>query len=231
MLSLNFQFSNLLFMNTSKMSIDELLYEAGLHINNSLSDAKIMDAVSPMGYTETKLNKAADLLKETTALVETQKKEYGEVDQAQASFEAERKAAHKIYMNMIRISRVAFKNDVQATSTLELNGRRARTLSGWLKQTLGFYRAILANDAWKTALAAYGQTEEMLHTQVVAIEKVARASEAVKKEMGDAQNATLERDMKLEELAGWVSDYEVIARIALAGNPQLLEKLGIVVKA
>jgi hypothetical protein len=212
------------------MKIEEILYEAGLCINNSLSDAKIMNAVSPMGYTETKLNEGAALLQEATVLVETQKKEYGEVDEARNSFEAGRKAAHKTYMDMIHIGRVAFKDDVKATSTLDLNGRRARTLSGWLKQTLGFYRAVMANDEWKAAFAVYGQTEEKLSTQVAAIEKVARASEAVKKEMGDAQNATLERDMKLEELAEWVSDYEVIARIALADNPQLLEKLGIVVK-
>ncbi|HKI89690.1 MAG TPA: hypothetical protein VKA38_11735 [Draconibacterium sp.] len=218
-------------MNISKMTIEEILYEAGLRINNSLNDSKILDAVTPMGYPEVKLNEGAALLDEATTLVESQKKEYGEVDEAQNSFEEERKAAHKSYMDLIRISRVAFKNDVKAMSTLELNGRRARTISGWLKQTLGFYRAILASEEWKTALAVYGQTEEILTAQLTAIEQVAKASEAVKKEVGDAQNATQERDMKLEELADWVSDYEIIARIALADKPQLLEKLGIVVKS
>ncbi|MFV0266296.1 MAG: hypothetical protein ACK5HT_04085 [Draconibacterium sp.] len=90
---------------------------------------------------------------------------------------------------------------------------------------------ILANDDWKTVLAGFGQTEEKLNAQLAAVEGVATASETKKKEMGDAQNSTQERDMKLEELVEWVSDYEVIARIALADKPQLLEKLGIVVKS
>ncbi len=213
------------------MSIEELLFESGLRINNSLSDAKILNAVTPMGYPETKLNEGAALLDEATTLVETQKREYGELDAAQAVFETERLAANTNYINTVRISRIAFKNDVKATSTLELNGRRARTISGWLKQTLGFYRALLSNDEWKAALAVYGQTEEILNARLAAIESVAAASEAVKKEKGDAQNATQERDMKLEELVDWVNDYEVIARIALADRPQLLEKLGIVVKS
>ncbi|SHE85010.1 hypothetical protein SAMN05444274_102565 [Mariniphaga anaerophila] len=218
-------------MNASKMSIEEILYASGLRINNSLSDRKILDAVSPMGYPEAKLNEGAALLEETVTLVETQKKEYGEVDEAQSGYEAVRKTANQTYMDMLRIARVALKNDVKAITTLDLDGRRARTLSGWLKQTLGFYRAVLANDEWKAAMAAYGQPEEKFSAQVTAIEEVATASEAIKKEMGDAQNATLERDMKLEELVDWINDYEVIARIALADKPQLLEKLGIVVKA
>lgn len=218
-------------MNASKMNADEILFQSGLRINNSLSDSKVLNAVSPFGYTETKLTEGATLLASATTLVETQKREYGEVDAAQSDYETQRENAHRHYMDLLAISKIAFKKDVKAISTLDLSGRRASTLSGWLKQTQGFYRALLANDEWKAALAIYGQTEEILTAQLAAIDGVAAASETKKKEMGDAQNATQERDEKLEELAEWVNDYEVIARIALADKPQLLEKLGIVVKS
>ncbi|QIA07852.1 hypothetical protein [Draconibacterium halophilum] len=217
-------------MNTSELTIEEIIYESGLRINNSLSDRKVLNAVSPLGYTETKLTEGAGLLSEATTLVETQKREYGEVDAAQNAYETQRAEAHSKYMDLLAICKIAFKKDVKAISTLDLTGRRASTLSGWLKQTIGFYRAILANDEWKAALATYGQTEEKISAELAEIEAVASASENKKKEMGDAQNATQERDEKLEELAEWVNDYEVIARIALADKPQLLEKLGIVVK-
>ena len=217
-------------MNSSDMTIDEVLYQSGIRIKNSLSDTKILNAVSPMGYPESKLTEGQTLLTETTTLVESQKKEYGELDAAQAQFKSEKLKANETYKNMVAIARIAFKDDVQAITTLELNGRRATTISGWLKQTLGFYRAILGNGGWKSAMANYGQTEEKLTSEIAAIEGVAAASENVRKEMGDAQNATLERDMKVEELVDWINDYEVIARIALSDKPQLLEKMGIVVK-
>jgi hypothetical protein len=223
----NFKF---LLMNASDMTIDEILFQSGLRINNSLGDQKILNAVTPLGYGPEKLTEGQSLLNEATVLVETQKREYGEVDAAQQVFEDQRTNAHKVYMAVLAISKIAFKGDVQAISTLDLTGRRASTFSGWLNQTRSFYRAILANEAWKTELAKYGQTEAMLTGELAMIDAVATASENKKKEMGDAQNATQERDEKLEELAEWVSDYEVIARIALADKPQLLEKLGIVVK-
>jgi hypothetical protein len=223
----NFKF---LLMNTSDMTIEEILFQSGLRINNSLGDQKILNAVTPLGYGPEKLTEGQSLLNEATVLVETQKREYGEVDAAQQVFDDQRTNAHKVYMAVLAISKIAFKGDVQAISTLDLTGRRASTFSGWLNQTRSFYRAILANEAWKTELAKYGQTEEMLTAELAMIDAVATASENKKKEMGDAQNATQERDEKLEELAEWVSDYEVIARIALADKPQLLEKLGIVVK-
>ncbi len=214
----------------SDMTIEEILFQSGLRINNSLGDQKILNAVTPLGYGPEKLTEGQSLLNEATVLVETQKREYGEVDAAQQVFDDQRKNAHKVYMAVLAISKITFKGDVQAISTLDLTGRRASTFSGWLNQTRSFYRAILANEAWKTELAKYGQTEAMLTGELAMIDAVATASENKKKEMGDAQNAIQERDEKLEELAEWVTDYEVIARIALADKPQLLEKLGIVVK-
>jgi hypothetical protein len=217
-------------MNTSDLTIEQILYQSKLRINNSLNDAAILGAVSPFGYTDVKLNEGADLLSVATNLDETQKREYGEVEAAQSAYETQRKAAHGNYMTMLAICKIAFKKDLKAKSTLDLTGRRATTISGWLKQTTGFYRAILANDEWKTALLGFGQTEKKLKEQLADVEAVSSALETKKKELGDAQNATQERDAKIEELVEWVGDYEVIARIALADKPQLLEKLGIVVK-
>jgi hypothetical protein len=132
---------------------------------------------------------------------------------------------------MLTIARIAFKKDVQAISTLEMTGKRATTLSGWLSQARNFYNALLANEEWKTVMAGYGQTAEKLAQRLENVNGVAKAAENVKKEMGDAQNATQERDTKFEELTSWLSDYDQIAEIALSGNPQLLERIGIVVKS
>lgn len=51
-----------------------------------------------------------------------------------------------------------------------------------------------------------------------------------KNETGEAQAATQARDKKLDELAKWVSDLRAVAKVALADDPQQLEKLGILAR-
>lgn len=217
-------------MNYSRLSKEEILHQASLRINNSLGDDEIKNAVAGFGYTEEKLNEGKTLLNDSQTLYEVQLKEYGDVDAAQDKLKTTRKEVYGNYITMLTIARIAFKNNVQAISTLELAGSRATTLSGWLSQARNFYNSLLTNEEWKTVMAGYGQTAEKLTEALDNVNGVAQAAENVKKEMGDAQNATQERDMKFEELTGWLGDYDQIAEIALADQPQLLEKIGIVVK-
>lgn len=218
-------------MNFYNQTKEQYLYQAGLRINNSLGDETVKSAVALYGYTEEKLNAGRNLLQQAEEVYEIQKKEYGDLDAAQAELDVVKRNAHEVYMVNLRIAKIAFKNNVQAQSTLDLNTRRATTFSGWLKQTLGFYHALLANENWLNSMNSFGITTERIQDGLNLIEDVNEQAEQVKKEKGDAQNATQLRDMKFEELHDWISDYEEIAKIALADKPQLLEKLGIVVKS
>ena len=49
-----------------------------------------------------------------------------------------------------------------------------------------------------------------------------------RKELGEAQDATEERDAAADSLPNWFSDYVGIARVALEDKPQYLEIMGIV---
>ena len=49
-----------------------------------------------------------------------------------------------------------------------------------------------------------------------------------KKKIGEAQQSTKARDVAIDKLDDWMSDFIAIARVALEEKPQFLEKLGIV---
>ncbi len=217
-------------MNRTKLTIAEFLFQCGLRINNSLNDVKVQEAVSEFGFTTERLETGRQLLDASNALNELFIKEYGELNEAYEQRNETKEKANFKYQGHVAVARIVFKDNPAAITALELNKPLPRTNSEWFIRSRTFYNNLLANAQWLAAMSDYNAGEETLKGVLNDIKAVESYAEVIMREKGDAQNATQQRDAKLEELNEWVNDYESIARIALNEQPQLLEKLGIVVK-
>lgn len=214
----------------SKGPIDEFLLAAQVMIENAVSDPVVKAALADYGYTEEKLAAGKSLYAEAAALQNARKKEYGEQIAATAELDDIWKEADGRYMKTLKIARVAFQDNPKADKAVMLFGSRKESLSGWLEQAQAFYANILNDNGLMEALAQFGYTAEKLTEESELLNRVALKNNLQQREIGEAQAATQARDKKIDELSKWVSDLRAVAKVALADDPQQLEKLGILAR-
>jgi len=212
-------------------SIDTLLNDAQVAIDNTLSNPDILSAVKDFGYSSAKIQQGKALYNTAAAAQLAQTTEAGEQASATATLNDTWETARKSYMRFVKVARVALKNDVGASVQLDLKGDRKRSLSGWLAQANQFYNNALSNKSALSALKEFGITEQKLKAGLNELKAVEAANLEQEKEKGEAQAATKKRDAAIDELQAWMSDYLAIAKIALEDNPQLLEGLGVLARS
>lgn len=218
-------------MANLKTGISQFLLSAQVMIYNASTDVVIKEALAAYGYTDESLSAGKRLYEKVTALQNTQKREYGEQIAATSDLNDFRETAKQQYMKTLKIARVALKKCAKADKATMLFGIRKRSLYGWFEQAHAFYANLLGDADFISLLSAYGYTQEKLEQEFAFINKVIAKHLIQKKETGEAQEATAIRDQALNDLAAWISDFKAVARVALADNPQQLEKLGIIVKS
>jgi len=215
-------------MAKKKQTLADFLLAAQVAIDNAISDTEVKTLVAEFGYDDAKLNAGKALLDSANDLQHKQQKEYGDQFEATSELNEARQTADKTYMRLVKVARVALANDYALVQKLDLRGERKKSLSGWLAQAKQFYLNALADPTVIEKMSAFGMTQDKIEAGKTLVDQAEQANAAQKKEMGEAQQATLERDAAVDALNDWHSDFIAIARIALEDKPQLLEKLGIV---
>ncbi len=208
--------------------IDELIKKSGTAITNGLNVPGMAEPLLNYGYSSEVLQSGLALHEKANALNINQKKEDGEQMAATVALNDSIVTANGVYMPFVKVARVAFRNDVNMQIKLDLIGKRKRSQGGFLGQTKVFYTNLLADEAGLTRMKVFGQTREKLENGFQLIHIVEDNIAKRKKEMGEAQDATALRDKAVDDLQEWYSDYIEIARLALDGQPQYLEMLGII---
>ncbi len=197
-------------------------------ITNALGSEEIKSAIAPYGYDDARLQEGKALYNRASELQTIQVKEYGDQYSATDALYLAKAVANKMYIEHLKIARIALTGDRGAGASLELDGKRKVTFSGWLKQAKTLYANALSLPDVTTALGGFGITQEKLEAGQQLVNDVEEKMNVQLKEKGEAQNATQELDKAFEELQDWMGKFIAIARIALDDKSQYLEVLGIV---
>ncbi len=212
-------------MPTISTSFSDFFAEAALILNNAGEHSEIAAALDVFGYDTVTIQEGQTLLNTARSLYDAQIKEYGEQHAATQAFVDVSKQADKAYAAHRRLAKIAFKRDAQRQTDLHLNDRKPKAFNPWYEQARHFYTALLADAEAQTQLARYKITPEALQAAQSQVEQTFALNNVQEQEKGEAQEATQQRNTAIEALDEWLSDFRVVAKIALEDTPQLLEAL------
>lgn len=197
------------------------LTAAQLAITNSLADPEIKAAVAQYGYTTTKLNAGKKLYDTALAAVNAQKSGRGNQKTATADLKAKEKDARDAYQAAAKVARAALDKD--GLAKLGLAGKEPRDTAGFI--AAGY--TLFDNAAESGLLAEFGYDADRLAAERAKIEAFDQANQAQEMAKGAAQQATQDQEAALKAMNDWVAQYLKIAKVALRGKKQLLEKIGV----
>jgi hypothetical protein len=197
------------------------LNAAQLAITNSLADPEIKAAVAQYGYTTAKLNAGKALYDAALAAVNAQKSGKGDQKTATADLKAAEKEARDAYQAAAKVARATL--DADGLARLGLAGKEPRNTAGFIQSGYTLFDNALTNGE----LADYGYTVDRLTAERAKIVAFDQANQAQEMAKGAAQQATQEQEAALKAMNDWVAQYLKIAKVALRGKKQLLEKIGV----
>ena len=211
-------------------TLTDKLEAARLLIYNS-KDKVIAPLLDTMGIDNDYLKTGETLYTETMELMNTQKKEYQEQSQAYDKFYVEKDEAEASYKRTLKLVRALSRNNDDLQNRLGLQSAKAYAVATWIEGSLDFYNRLLNEAEFLARLKKFKVTEEKLKAEQKAIENLKDLRNNATAEKGQAQEATRVRNAKLDELDDYCMELRAVDELALADKPQLLEKLGIVVKS
>ena len=207
-------------------SIAGQLNAGQLAINNSLSDPEIQSLVAQFGYPADKLNEGKALYDAALAAVNAEKATAGAQQESTHSLAQAEKSARDAYQGLAKVARAVFTKDKAQLNALGLNRNMPLDTAGFLAAAY----ALFDNARTLPALADYGYDSPKLQSERLKVATYDSTNQQQEAAKGAAQQATRERDAALGALNDWTSQYLKIAKVALSGKKQLLEKLGVLAR-
>ena len=160
------------------------------------------------------------------AAVNAEKADAGAQQESSRILAQAEKSARDAYQSLAKVARAVFLKDKAQLNALGLNHNMPLGTAGFLAAAY----TLFDNARTLSALADYGYNSVKLQSERAKIAAYDTANQQQEAAKGAAQQSTREQDSALQALNDWTAQYLKIAKVALSGKPQLLEKLGVLVR-
>lgn len=218
-------------MATIRKGEAETLEQARVALENAEKQPEIAAALAKEGYDAEEIAVGKDKWQKTYDAYNQNRIEHDEKSVAYATFTSKKENLVKTYRNNRKKAKVVFRNDAVTGDKLGILKPVPGSFVGWLDLVKTFYSTALADADIVTKLGRLKITNETLTADSTLIAEVEEARATYLRERGESQDAVKIKDAAFHKLDEWMSDFYVVARIALEDHPQLLEALNKPIKS
>ncbi len=213
----------------SKKAISDSLTNAGIAIHNTLEDQEIAALVALYGYGPDKMAEGQALLDRANGAVQAQVAATGGCQTATAELTRITKEAYLAYQGLREVARAAFGRRSPTLTTLGLNRRIPSRQGEFVTMATALFDNVLGSPDLSAAVGRYYTNDRLAaeKAKITAMDAALKARAAAK---GQAQQATQDQHAAVATLQSWIGAFRRVARVALHDQPQLLEKLGVLVR-
>jgi phosphopantetheinyl transferase (holo-ACP synthase) len=198
-------------------------------IELSLTDEALRQYAGEYGYSPERIANAKALLEETETLYEDFKSKRASQRAATRALKEAKKKANDLIQHFLQTLRLAFKDNPDILDALGIRGSRKQAFGDWVAQNKLFYNKILEIPQVSEELAKYNVTLEQVNEGKQLLLDTIAADTHREDTKAEAQRATEAKNKAFRKLKRWMSKYYKVMKVALEDDPQLQEKLGIIV--
>lgn len=214
-----------------KNTIAKQLNSAQVAINNAMSEVEIFGILNGFGYDTHRLNEGKSLYETARQAVNTHAARFGAQQDSTAKLNEGFQTAVTAYQSLAKVCRAIWLKDKDKLVELGITGKMPVSIAAFLRAAYVLFDNAMVGGEAADQLSSYGYTNAKLATErakIAALDSLNQAQEAAK---GAAQDSSRAQDAALKALKEWMARFVKIARVALQGRRELLEKLGILARS
>ncbi|WP_309710041.1 hypothetical protein [Armatimonas sp.] len=191
------------------------------------NDAELQSLVAPFGIDTAFRAAGVSALTDTQAKIATEQDTDGAQLAATALVVTLKDEVTKHYTGLSELARAVFRGQTGKLTQLGIVGRAPTKVADLLERGNKLFTTVQNHEELAAGFLKVGQTSEKLSVIEARFGVLAAAAAEQERAKGASQQATAESRAAINALRVWWGNLKRIARVALRGKKQLLEKLGI----
>ncbi len=215
-------------MGITKIPKNEIILNSKNYLNNAATDPTISRRLAYRGFVASRIEEGRILQKKACSSRLRQLLAMNKAKGLYKDFKTVFATQRKLFMDEVMIFRCTFFRDEAAKQALGLTGKKKRDMKGYIEEARVFYSTFEKEPGLLKKVEKFNFTASTVKERLDGLKQLEQAYFTYFNAKKEAQVATAENNLAIRDLQDWLRVFQAVCRAVLAGKPQYLAKVGVV---